>query len=75
MNRASKSAHRATSPGRKPGVSEVLGILSKLATHANGVLGSKSRYKAFLVVLAMFDSAAAFRATFPIQRRPTLGEG
>jgi hypothetical protein len=72
MNQASKSAHSAASPGTKPGVSEVLGILSKLATHANSVPRSKSRYK---VVLAAFDPAAALRAAFRIQRRPTLGEG
>jgi hypothetical protein len=52
-----------------------LGTLSKLATHANDVLRSKSRYDAFLVVRAALDPAAALRAAIPIQQRPTLGEG
>jgi hypothetical protein len=45
MNRASKSAHSGTSPCTKPGVSEVLETLSKLATHANDLLDWAPRLK------------------------------
>ncbi len=44
MDRAGKWAHGATSPGSKPGVSEVLGTLPKLAMLANDVLEPKSRH-------------------------------
>jgi hypothetical protein len=44
MNRVGKQAHGATSPPKKPGVSEVLGTLPELAVLANDVYGSKRRY-------------------------------
>jgi hypothetical protein len=48
MDQAGESAHGATSPCNKPGVSEVLGTLPKLAIAASDVLGSKSRYDVVL---------------------------